>query len=320
MYATPSSNDLQPPPYNEVVGSSNSRPAAASTQSTVRSPRLAQTPSPSNPVSISISATNTSLSLNPATSTREVLNNENQIQGRNVQPCSDDTSDRNPPVPVHGAAPECNGTRQQRGQARSSNCLQNKEVNRGNTTQQNVTSNRPDSQFLHSASAVSANDSNANSSRMRDCEDGYRDVIYHADQGLYSFVSSEGGRRAWCDIPPSLLNEDGPPPYTPAPDYPGRHHDTRRTSYRQAVNDLSPRYPRRNQSPRYPRRNQSPRSPSRNQRCREELPPSIPAADQSGALGRNAHICAPIVRYPCTCTSYWFACRLPLPFCQFPQY
>ena len=164
---------------------------------------------------------------------------------------------------------------------------------------------------MHSTSAVSANDSNANGSGMRDCEDSYRDVIYHADQGLYSFVSSEGGRRAWCDIPPSLLNEDGPPPYTPAPDYPGRHHDTRRTSYRQAVNDLSPRYPRRNQSP---------RSPSRNQRCREELPPCIPAADQSGALGRNAHICAPIVRYPCTCTSYWFACRLPLPFCQFPQY
>lgn len=49
VYATPSSNDLQPPSYNEVVGSSATRPAAASSQSVVRQPGMAAT-HPHNPV------------------------------------------------------------------------------------------------------------------------------------------------------------------------------------------------------------------------------------------------------------------------------
>lgn len=63
----------------------------------------------------------------------------------------------------------------------------------------------------------------AHAQRMR------REFVYDADAGLYSFTTESNGRRVWCDIPPSLLDEEGPPPYTPAPDYPvNRNRQQRR--------------------------------------------------------------------------------------------
>lgn len=37
---------------------------------------------------------------------------------------------------------------------------------------------------------------------------------YDPDEGVYSYRAGNMGRRIWCDIPPSLMDEDGPPPYT----------------------------------------------------------------------------------------------------------
>lgn len=48
-----------------------------------------------------------------------------------------------------------------------------------------------------------------------------RPFEYNADEGIYSYITGADGRRVWCDIPLALLDEDGPPPYAPPPDYPG---------------------------------------------------------------------------------------------------
>ena len=37
---------------------------------------------------------------------------------------------------------------------------------------------------------------------------------YDPEEGIYSYLAGILGRRIWCDIPPSLMDEDGPPPYT----------------------------------------------------------------------------------------------------------
>jgi hypothetical protein len=37
---------------------------------------------------------------------------------------------------------------------------------------------------------------------------------YDPEEGIYSYLAGSLGRRIWCDIPPSLMDEDGPPPYT----------------------------------------------------------------------------------------------------------
>ncbi|KAL5020088.1 hypothetical protein ScPMuIL_002980 [Solemya velum] len=43
---------------------------------------------------------------------------------------------------------------------------------------------------------------------------------YQMEDGMYSYRTGTNGRRVWCDVPPCLIDEDGPPPYTPYPDYP----------------------------------------------------------------------------------------------------
>ncbi|XP_060076159.1 uncharacterized protein LOC132555815 [Ylistrum balloti] len=55
-----------------------------------------------------------------------------------------------------------------------------------------------------------------------------REFVYDAEAGLYSFTTENNGPRVWCDIPPSLLDEEGPPPYTPPPDYPGHRNRQQR--------------------------------------------------------------------------------------------
>lgn len=313
VYATPSSNDLQPPSYNEVVGSSAPRPAAASSQSVVRQPGMTAT-HPHNPVSISISAT---LPPVPIASTREVVVSQTQEEPSLQNTCHSVTV-RNPQAAVRGADSDQNAASSSTEHRRNTDNrnqiqqdsqsvrgrLQDNDFDRNNTTRQNVRARNYNSPYL--ARARNQTGTNASASRATDIEDDYRDVIYHPDQGLYSFTTSEGGRRAWCDIPPSLLNEDGPPPYTPAPDYPGRHHNTRRTSYRAAVNEVSPRYSRR-----------SHRRPN----DRSEIPPAdYPISDQDCSNRQTeqvwGNISAPIVRYPCTCTLHSFVCRLLLLSCQ----
>ena len=37
---------------------------------------------------------------------------------------------------------------------------------------------------------------------------------YDPEEGMYSYLAGNLGRRIWCDIPPSLMDEVGPPPYT----------------------------------------------------------------------------------------------------------
>ncbi|XP_055995165.1 uncharacterized protein LOC125672586 isoform X2 [Ostrea edulis] len=232
VYTTPSSNDLQPPPYNEVVGSSAIQPTAT-------------TPSPhetainlQNQVS-SFSATNQIA--NDVIVNRALEENAQNscISVRNEQTISVHNSDS-----MTGAA--CSNIVESELQTRQRLQSEGNHLNNGAERRRTETGNCNSRQHLARARDLTGNDTN-NIPSVPDTPDHYRDVIYHPEQGLYSFLRREGGRRAWCDIPPNLLNEDGPPPYTPAPDYPGRHHNTRRTSFRQAVSEIPPRYSRRHQ-------------------------------------------------------------------------
>ncbi|XP_052096432.1 uncharacterized protein LOC127731689 isoform X1 [Mytilus californianus] len=51
---------------------------------------------------------------------------------------------------------------------------------------------------------------------------------YDPEEGVYSYLAGSIGRRIWCDIPPSLLDEDGPPPYTRNADLRSREYYQRR--------------------------------------------------------------------------------------------
>ncbi|XP_076082183.1 uncharacterized protein LOC143052909 isoform X1 [Mytilus galloprovincialis] len=51
---------------------------------------------------------------------------------------------------------------------------------------------------------------------------------YDPEEGVYSYLAGGLGRRIWCDIPPSLLDEDGPPPYTRNADLRSREYYQRR--------------------------------------------------------------------------------------------
>ncbi|XP_061180208.1 uncharacterized protein LOC133188733 [Saccostrea echinata] len=289
VYATPTSNDLQPPSYNEVVGSPETHPAAANSQTTVRTPEMT-TIQPGNPVSNLFSATSRSSEQMPATASTEV------VAGR--------TSEQNPQIPsvpvrtlethnadsVPSGSPSVASTNIVENASQSNQRLQSESnrsdnyIDRNCVPRQNIRTRNCDYPYLARARDRPGNTTNSISSATEN-QDQYQDVIYHPEQGLYSFVRNEGGRRAWCDIPPSLLNEDGPPPYTPAPDYPGRHHNTRRTSYRQAVNDMPPRYSRRSK---------------RLTDVTREVPPDYPMSNRETINSRIEHVhgnvSAPIVR------------------------
>ena len=121
-----------------------------------------------------------------------------------------------------------------------------------------------------------------------------RPFTYDANEGMYSFVTGENGRRAWCDIPPSLLDEDGPPPYTPAPDYPGRSRGNR-TRYNA---NSSPYLHSGRRSTSYPVRSRDDRQTTRAPDNR-----AIPDRERQSPLRR-----APIVRYTCEHdSSFWFS-------------
>ncbi|XP_062606777.1 uncharacterized protein LOC134268526 isoform X2 [Saccostrea cucullata] len=285
VYATPTSNDLQPPPYNEVVGNTDTLPAAANAQTTTRTPEM--TPiRPGNPVSNLFSATNRSPELVTSTASSEVVVTQTSEQiSQNPRVLAVHNSDS---VPRHSPSAASTNIVENVSQSSqrlpSDSNLSDNYIDRNCVSRQNIRTRNYDYPYL--ARARDRTESTANSvPTATENQDHYQDVIYHPEQGLYSFVRNEGGRRAWCDIPPSLLNEDGPPPYTPAPDYPGRHHNTRRTSYRQAVNDIPPRYTRRSQ---------------RLTDVTREIPPDYPVSNRETINNRIEHahgnISAPIVR------------------------
>jgi hypothetical protein len=277
VYATPSSNDLQPPPYNEVVGSSATHAPTT-------------TPSPHE------NTTNSQIQVSSFSATNQMSNNvlvnrTHEENAPNPRTCisvrnEQTTSVHNSEI-IPGAASSNNAESELQSRLQTERNCVNSGAERNSVTR--LTGIGNSNSLQHLARARDWTGSNANNiPSVSDTPDHYRDVIYHPEQGLYSFLRSEGGRRAWCDIPPSLLNEDGPPPYTPAPDYPGRHHNTRRTSFRQAVGETPPRYSRRGQC-------------STDER--QEIPPDYtPAIQQGFPNSRAEHTFAPIVRYPCTCT------------------